>query len=193
MNPIRLRRVLFLSGAAALLVVAPVVPQQPAPPRTVPGQQPAPPARTTPRLEPVAETRLLMEGLAQSNFRGLERMLTRKPEDAESWAFARGQALLLAETANLLMLRPPRNSGQDAWMDRAMDLRAAAGRLARAAADNDYERSRAGLGEVANTCNRCHQAFRVTTRIVPFQVEPPQRKAALPERLQSLDNELARH
>src|SRR5262249_47946383 len=63
-----------------------------------------------PKLEAVAETRLLMEGMAQPNLRGLDRLLSKeKPGGDEAWKFARGQALLLAETGNLLMLRPPRN------------------------------------------------------------------------------------
>jgi hypothetical protein len=109
-----------------------------------------------------------MEGLAQSNFQGLERLLREKPADLETWTFARGQALLIAETGNLLMIRPPRNPGQTAWLERATDLRSAAARLARSISRRDYEQSRAGLGEVANACNRCHQAFRVQVRIAPF-------------------------
>src|SRR5687768_5443187 len=81
-------------------------------------------ARVTPKLEPVAETRLLMEGLAHSNFRGLERNLTKNPIDDQSWVYARGQALLIAETGNLLMLRPPKTSGaQPIWFGHSMDLR----------------------------------------------------------------------
>ena len=37
--------------------------------------------KTVPKLEPIAETRLLMEGLAHANFRGLERNLSKKPID----------------------------------------------------------------------------------------------------------------
>lgn len=122
-------------------------------------------ARTLPRPEPMAETRLLMDGLAQANFRGLNQNLRQQPGDVESWVFIRGQALLLAETANLLMLRPPRTAGQEAWLEHAGELRTAAVRLARAAADQDYGRCRTGLAELANSCNRCHQKFRVTTRI----------------------------
>src|SRR6266542_4317428 len=84
-----------------------------------PGRSQDRPAR--PRLEAVAETKLLMDGLAMANFRGLGRTLKERAPTAEQWAFARGQALLLAETANLLMLRPPKNAGQDAWMERAGD------------------------------------------------------------------------
>ena len=134
----------------------------------LPGQ--APPqtgGKALPRPEAVAETRLLMEALNQANFRGLEKLLSQKPRDVEAWTFARGQALLIAETGNLLLLRPPRQ-GQTVWMDRAADLRTVATRLARAAAAEDYDRSRSGLAELAKCCNRCHQAFRVPVRLSPF-------------------------
>jgi hypothetical protein len=129
----------------------------------------APPASSKPLPSPqaVAETRLLMEALNQANFRGLEKLLGEKPANAEAWTFARGQALLIAETGNLLLLRPPRQ-GQIIWMDRSADLRTAATRLARAAGERDYDRSRAELKEVANCCNRCHQTFRVPVRLAPF-------------------------
>ena len=50
-----------------------------------------------------------MEGLANPNLRGLGKILAEKPADAEAWGFARGQALLVAETGNLLLMRPPRS------------------------------------------------------------------------------------
>ena len=121
-------RRLLLGGSMSLLLVVPGVAQAPG---RVPGAAQAPGRAPGPRLEPIAETRLLMEGLAQSNFQGLERLLRDKPADVETWTFARGQALLIAETGNLLMLRPPRNTGQTAWLERANELRSAAARLAR--------------------------------------------------------------
>jgi hypothetical protein len=125
-------------------------------------------AAKTPKPEPVAETRLLMEGLNQANYRGLERLLRDKPADVEAWTFARGQALLIAETGNLLMLRPPRGKGQDAWMDHAAELREAATALARTAAKRDLDRSRNAFRDLAGACNRCHQAFRVAVKLAPF-------------------------
>jgi len=171
-------RLSLLSGlalACATAVTAQTLPQprpqQPRPqqPRPQPqSQTPPSTSRPVPRLEAIAETRLLMEGLAHANFRGLERLLKEKPTSNEAWAFARGQALLIAETGNLLLLRPPRNKGRDFWQERAMELRATATDLARLTAARDYERSRTGMTTLANVCNRCHQTFQVSVRLVPF-------------------------
>ena len=131
------------------------------------------PGKARPKLQAVAETKLLMDGLAHANFRGLERHLTQKPDDPQAWTFARGQALLLAETGNLLMLRPPRSQGQDAWFEHATDLRGRATQLAQALAKRDYLESRAAFVQVANSCNRCHQTFRIDVEIEPFAQAPP--------------------
>lgn len=136
------------------------------------------PAKVQPKLEPIAETKLLMEGLAHPNFRGIERHLTPKPADDKAWTFARGQALLIAETANLLMLRPPRNQGEPVWFDRTMELRRLSMQLAQDLGRKDLERSKVSLQNVAISCNRCHQTFRISIEIVPFQQAdtPPLRK-----------------
>jgi hypothetical protein len=110
-----------------------------------------------------------MEGLANPNLLGLGKILSEKPADSEAWRFARGQALLVAETGNLLLLRPPQSeSGQETWMKYATELRDSGATLARAAAAKDYSKSRVALAAVANVCNRCHQAFRVPQRVDPF-------------------------
>jgi hypothetical protein len=140
-------------------------------------QNPPPGAKFTPKLEPVAETKLLMEGLMHPNFRGLERTLAQKAPEAQAWTFARGQALLIAEGGNLLMLRPPKNKGEQAWFERSMEIRGLASQLALVMARKDLERGRASLKTLANSCNRCHQTFRVPVQIAPFEDEPPPPKA----------------
>jgi cytochrome c556 len=132
--------------------------------------QPQPqPAKKAVKLEPVAETKLLMEGLADPNTKALGKLLANKPKDAEGWAFARGQALLLAEAGNLLLMRPPRAAaGEAAWQTHSADLREQATNLARAAAAKDYLQARTALAGVGNACNRCHQTFRVAVRVDPF-------------------------
>jgi hypothetical protein len=126
--------------------------------------QPPPNPRVLPRPEKVAETRLLMDALNQTNFEGLERLLHEKPATTDAWIFLRGQALLIAECGNLLMIRPP-TVGRAVWLDRCADLRTAAARVARAAADRDYFRAKNLVGELATSCNRCHDTFRIKVRI----------------------------
>ena len=65
-------------------------------------------------------------------------------------------------------------------MERATELRGTAAQLARVLASKDYEGSRAGLLRVAQSCNRCHDAFRVQVRISPFAAEPQQGKESMP-------------
>jgi hypothetical protein len=124
--------------------------------------------RLTPTLEPVAETKLVMAGLANANFRGLERILRDPPKDDRAWVFARGQALLIAETGNLLMMRPPRNQGEAAWFEKATDLRSKAAQLGKTLALKDFQTSRSEFVNLANSCNRCHQQFRIQVQIEPF-------------------------
>jgi hypothetical protein len=175
MNHLRLWRGLPLFLLAGLLT-APLLAQQ-APRPVGPAQLTTPPRLlTTPRLEPVAETRLLMEGMTNANYRGLDRLLKQRPTDVETWTFGRGQALLIAESANLLLLRPPRNAqGEKAWMQLATDMRDEAGAMARAMAARDYTRSVATFTTLTSTCNRCHQTFRIPQRIAP-STEPGNRR-----------------
>lgn len=157
-------RIRFWGAVAAVGVACLFVP--------IAQSQPAAGKRATPALEPAAETKLLMEGLAAANLRGLSKTFRDKPTEAEAWGFARGQSLLIAETGNLLLMRPPKSSAsQEAWLTHAGELREAGVALARAAAAKDYAKSRSALADVANVCNRCHQAFRVATRIDPFAAE----------------------
>jgi hypothetical protein len=160
----KLRAALIASIGVASMTTGIAVSQ---PPRPSP-----PPARPRPKLEAVAETKLLMEALLQANFRGLERNLRQKPADEMAWVYSRGQALLIAETGNLLMLRPPKTAGQDAWLEMCNDLREKGIRLARASAAKDLDGSRTALAEVAVSCNRCHATFGEATRITPFADNP---------------------
>lgn len=162
--------IVLLSGQA--LSQAPkTVPKPPAPMLQAPKLE-APklqvPKLQAPKLEAVAETKLLMVGLAKANYKGLERLLRDPPKDDQAWIFARGQALLIAETGNLLMMRPPHNPGESSWFERATELRSKAAQLARTLALKDFNASRAEFVNLANTCNRCHQSFRIPVQIEPF-------------------------
>ncbi len=171
---------LLLAPLAVALVALPAVSQPPksTPPISpTPAPMPRPKGPLTPlarpRLTPVAETKLLMEGLNQPNFQALEKTLKSDKIDGDSWAFARGQALLIGETGNLLMMRPPNNSGQDTWLKAATELRDNAAQLAKIVATRDVAESRLGLTRLANTCNNCHQTFKVQTKVTAFEDAKP--------------------
>jgi hypothetical protein len=164
---------LIATGLALVLIAGPAGYSQVGAPAGAPGGAPATNTKVMPKLEPVAETKLIMDGLAHTNFRGLERILTQEPADVQAWKFARGQALLLAETGNLLMLRPPKNQGQPLWFERAAELRKQATQLALTLSKRDYAGSRAGLQQLAGSCNRCHRTFQVDAEITPFPAPPP--------------------
>ena len=176
----RVRSWVLLGGLAGLvLFAAPRSPSQtrerPAAPAPSQAPTPIPPPTPTsqlPRLVPVAETKLLMDGINKPNFDGLTKVLKAKPADAEAWSFARGQSLLIAETANLLLIRPPKTrTAQQAWVPRAVELRQAGVRLAEAAGAKDYVGARAALADLTNACNRCHESFRVPVRLDPAAPE----------------------
>jgi hypothetical protein len=169
-------RIAILVRAGALVVLAGlflVASGEAQTTRPAPKPKPKPKSAETttpafvPKFEVWAETRLLMEGLANSNYRGINRLLKNKPADNETWSFIRGQSLLLAETGNLLLLRPPRNSGRDTWMKLGMDMRAKAGRVARAAAARDYAGTKEAMTTLTASCNRCHETFRVAVKVAP--------------------------
>jgi hypothetical protein len=151
--------VIVFVGAALSQVPTPA----PAPPRPNLQYKKAPttPPNATPggpKLEAVAETKLLMVALLQPNYKGLDRLLRQRPEDAANWSFARGQALLIA--------------GQAAWFERAAELRGKATTLAKTIAAKDFDGARVRFVDLANTCNRCHQTFRVPVEIEPFAANP---------------------
>ena len=128
-------------------------------------QTPKPLPSLPPKLEAVAETKLLMEGIALPNLEGVNKILKEKP-DLAGWQFARGQSLLIAENGNLLMLRPPKSkTGQEVWMTRSSEMREMATLLARSIADKDLEKSRTNLAALTRTCNKCHENFRVDAKI----------------------------
>jgi len=167
-------RAILLAAVAALLLTWPAVSQQS---RGTGRQRPAPPPATapayTPKLVPVADNKLVMEGMTNANFLGLEKILKSDAVDDDSWIFARGQAILIAESGNLLMMRPPNNPTQQTWLKSAEEMRDLASQLAQTLRSHDLERGRQALVDLSQKCNACHETFRVKTRVKPFAAEKP--------------------
>jgi cytochrome c553 len=157
---------------ALLTLVAVIVWQAPTEAQPPTTKTPAP--DFVPKFEAIADTKLLMEGLTNTNYRSLNKLLKTRPTDAETWSFVRGQSMLIAETGNLLLLRPPRNAGRDTWMKLAMEMRSQAAELSKQATAKDYLKSRTAFNNMTTSCNRCHQTFRVPVKIAPAP-EPGER------------------
>jgi hypothetical protein len=166
----------FRAGAlAAVLLATSGSAQETLPrPRPVAGAVPKK-EKFVPKFEALAETRLIMEGLANSNYQSLHRLMAKKPADVDTWQFARGQALLIAETGNLLLLRPPRKNpaARETWMKLGMSMRGAAANVARAAGKRDYAGTKTALSGLTDACNRCHTTFRVPVKVSPGKDDDP--------------------
>src|SRR5579864_188016 len=96
------RHLFLFALALGLLAVAPASPQtkedkglQQSPLLPVPEGKLQPQQQS--RLVPLAETRVLMDGINWPNFIALERELKRRPRDDRSWLAVRDHALLIAE------------------------------------------------------------------------------------------------
>ena len=84
---------------------------------------------------------------------------TRTPTNSEEWALVQMQALMIAESANLLMM-PGRARDQDQWM-RDAELMLDAGEAAyRASKDQDVEGLVALNDQLYMSCVTCHQHYR---------------------------------
>jgi len=84
---------------------------------------------------------------------------TRTPTTSEEWTALAGQTLMLAETANLLMM-PGRARDQDQWMADAQLLLEAGEAAYRAAKDRDVEALVALNDQLYESCVTCHQHYR---------------------------------
>jgi hypothetical protein len=132
-----------------------------------------------PRLVPLAETRVLMDGINWPNFIALQQGLKRPPRDERSWLALRDNALLIAENGNLLLMRSAGKKA-DAWTDRAVSLRTVAARLAEASAEHNASRGRQVLLELARTCDRCHDTFQTGVQIVRWTQQQADGTSAAP-------------
>src|SRR5690349_3433658 len=84
---------------------------------------------------------------------------TDPPTDAKGWTSARGQALVLAESANLLMVGS-RVRDTDNWMRMSRALVDAAALAATAADKKDAKALEAATDAITVSCMNCHRPYR---------------------------------
>lgn len=84
---------------------------------------------------------------------------TRTPQSSEEWAVLQGQTLMLAESANLLMM-PDRARDLDQWMRDARLMLDAGEAAYRAAKDRDVPALEALSDPLYESCVTCHMHYR---------------------------------
>jgi len=84
---------------------------------------------------------------------------TDPPTDAKGWTAARGQALVLAESANLLMVGS-RVRDTNNWMKMSRALVDAAALAATAAEKKEPKALEAATDAITVACMNCHQPYR---------------------------------
>jgi hypothetical protein len=140
----RLSAMVLLAGA----VVAQALPAQ---------QQPVPDSGGSPR--PIGTMSQLMVHLIYPTSDAVFYILTRTPTSTAEWGTLEGQALMLAESANLLMM-PSRARGREGWIEDARLLLDAGEAALKAAQDRDVEALSELNEQLYQSCITCHQHFR---------------------------------
>jgi len=136
----------FLAGAAVMAQsAAPATPKQPAPER--------PPTRN------VGSMSDLMVKIIYPASDALFYIESRTPKTDAEWTTLEGQALMVAESANLLML-PGRARDQKQWMADSRLMLEAGAAAVKAAKAKDVEGIIALSDQLMESCTSCHKNYR---------------------------------
>ena len=106
----------------------------------------------------VATTADIMTTLVAPSSTAVFRAASAPPSDAQDWSALRAQALLLAESGNLLLIGA-RVRDEDEWTRQAAALRDSAEAAAKAAAAKDATALSEAGDRVYETCEQCHQQY----------------------------------
>jgi hypothetical protein len=125
--------------------------------QALPAQQPAPDSVGGPR--PIGTISELMVHLIYPTSDAIFYILTRTPTSTAEWGALEGQALMLAESGNLLMM-PSRARGRDQWIQDAKLMLDVGEAALKAAQDRDVEALSELNEQLYQSCTTCHQHFR---------------------------------
>lgn len=151
--PMRVRAARFL-GAAGLLAAASVGLLW-SPSRQIVADDDTPAAGPTPVESDMHE---FMEYLFEPSYKRLREALASAPADNAVWKGIKGDALTLAEGANLLFGRGPAAQAA-AWDEHAASVREAGAALYAAGKAKDYDPAREAFLDLLGRCNACHDTF----------------------------------
>lgn len=99
-----------------------------------------------------------MEYVFQPTYRRLKATMAEEPADNKGWKAVKSDALILAESCNLLFARTPEEDGKD-WNRHAAASRDAGAKLYQAARGKDFDAAGESWKLMLNSCNACHRQF----------------------------------
>jgi hypothetical protein len=126
----------------------------------------APTAQAPPPIQAVGTMSELMIRVIYPTSNAIFYITTRTPATEEQWEELQGKALMLAESANLLML-PGRARDQDGWIKDAKLLLDAGNAAFKAAKAKDVEALAKLNDALYAACVTCHQEYRPRRRSAP--------------------------
>jgi len=119
-------------------------------------QQPAAPPSA---IRPVATVKQLHDAMITPASDALFNAGAQAPKDDQAWSEVANEALVLAESGNLLMLGS-RAKDQGAWMKMSRALVDAAAEAAKAAQDKNLNALMAAGDRIETSCESCHVPYR---------------------------------
>ena len=99
-----------------------------------------------------------MEYVFQPTYKRLKVAMASEPTDNGTWKAIKSDALILAESGNLLLIRKPHEHA-NVWTEHSVAVRQLGGNLYQAARKKDYKSARQNYRSMLMKCNSCHNKF----------------------------------
>lgn len=99
-----------------------------------------------------------MEYVFQPTYKRLKVTMAKKPEAKAGWKAMKSDALILAESCNLLFARTPDENASD-WNKHAVGSRVHGAELYQAARKQEFEAATTSYKAMLESCNACHRQF----------------------------------
>lgn len=106
-----------------------------------------------------------MEYVFEPSYKRLKAAMAAAPADNNGWKVIKAESLTLAESANLLLHRIPKDDGA-AWSEQAIAVRDLGGQFYKAAKQKDFPAAREHYQGMLKNCNRCHEQFAMGKHIL---------------------------
>jgi len=115
-------------------------------------------SRTEPTFKPVASVKQIMQGITIPASNAVFAVAGTAPTDDAGWQAVEASALAVAESGNLLMMKPRAVDGAE-WRQFALALVEAGERAAAAAQAQDAEKTSVAGDDMYNVCEQCHAKY----------------------------------